>query len=84
MPDLTPAAEKTLTQLCQKLRLTFSQNRISKTYLYEISRREKLSAEEILADAAQTDRRAFVQSLFERRFPETSQLIKNGEWRLCH
>jgi len=84
MPELTPDDEKTLAQLSKKLRLTFSQNRISKTYIYEISRREKISTEEILADTDRTDRKAFVQSLFERRFPETSRLIRNGEWRLCH
>ena len=79
----TPVEEKTITQLVQKLRLTFSQNKLSKTYIYEISRREKISVAEILAGTVQTDRKAFMQSLFEQRFPETSQLMRNGEWQPC-
>jgi len=83
MPDFTPAAEKTIAQLSRKLRLTFSQNRLSKTYIYEIGRREKIRTEEILARTNQTDRQAFMQSLFDQRFPEASRLIKNGDWQLC-
>ena len=83
MTKFTPAEEEAITQLGRKLRLTFSQARISKTYIYEITRREKVSAAEILAATDQTNRKVFLQSLFDRRYPETSQLIKNGEWQLC-
>lgn len=83
MLNFTPAEEKTIDELCRKLRLTFSQSRIGKTYLYEICRRENISPAEILARVDQTDRKVFMQSLFERRFPETSRLIKNGEWQIC-
>ncbi|MDR2432123.1 MAG: hypothetical protein LBD99_07740 [Candidatus Margulisbacteria bacterium] len=68
--------------ICQKLRLTYSQRRISRTYIYEIGRRENLSAEHILAGTDQTSRQAFMRSLFSQRFPETSRLIKDGQWRL--
>jgi len=84
MTNFTPDEEKTITQLSQKLRLTVSQNRISKTYIYEISRREKIGATEILARTDKTDRKVFIQSLFEQRYPETSRLINNGEWQLCN
>ena len=84
MANFTPDEEKTIAQLSRKLRLTFSQNRISQTYIYEISRREKISMAEILARTDKTDRNGFMQSLFEQRYPETSQLINHGEWQLCN
>ena len=72
---------RTKEQVFADLRLTFSQRRIAGMYVYEIGRRENLDEAEILAQTVQTGRKQFLQSLFERRFPETSRLIKDVAWR---
>jgi len=72
---------RTKEQIFADLRLTFSQRRIAGMYIYEIGCRENIGEAEILAQTDQTERKQFLQSLFARRFPETSRLIENGEWR---
>ncbi|MDR1323926.1 MAG: hypothetical protein LBK68_05760 [Candidatus Margulisbacteria bacterium] len=83
MSKFATAEEELVGEISAKLRLTYSQRRISQTYIYEITRRENLSAAEILARTTQANRKVFLQSLFEQRFPEASLLIKNGEWQPC-
>ncbi|MDR1997856.1 MAG: hypothetical protein LBQ83_06005 [Candidatus Margulisbacteria bacterium] len=83
MSRFTPAEEALLDRLSGQLRLTYSQRRLSRTYLYEITRRENISATAVLDSVDQTNRRVFMQSLFARRFPEASQLMQNGEWQPC-
>jgi hypothetical protein len=83
MSKFPPAAENLLTKISAELRLTYSQRRISRTYIYEITRRENIAVEEILHRTNQANRKVFLQSLFAQRFPETSLLIKNGEWQPC-
>ncbi|MDR1453615.1 MAG: hypothetical protein LBJ25_06560 [Candidatus Margulisbacteria bacterium] len=83
MSKFSAAAENLLTETSARLRLTYAQRRISRTYIYEITRRENITAQEILQRTKQTNRKIFMQSLFEQRFPETSLLIKKGEWQLC-
>ncbi|MDR1114203.1 MAG: hypothetical protein LBL50_03840 [Candidatus Margulisbacteria bacterium] len=83
MSKFTAAEEELLKKISAELRLTYSQRRISRTYIYEITRRENISAAEVLARTTQVNRKVFLQSLFEQRFPEASLLIKNGEWQPC-
>jgi hypothetical protein len=81
MSKFSATVENLLEEISAKLRLTYSQRRISRTYLYEITRRENISAAAALAGTEQTNRQVFMRSLFARRFPEASLLMKNGEWQ---
>jgi hypothetical protein len=81
MSKFPPAAESLLEKINAKLRLTYAQRRISRTYIYEITRRENIAAPEVLRRTNQTNRKVFLQSLFAQRFPEASALIKAGEWQ---
>jgi hypothetical protein len=83
MSKFTAAEEEFLKKISAELRLTYAQRRISRTYIYEITRRENISVPEVLARTVQTNRKVFLQSLFEQRFPEASTLIKAGEWQPC-
>ncbi|GBR73010.1 hypothetical protein NO1_0464 [Candidatus Termititenax aidoneus] len=83
MSKFTVVEEEALGKISAELRLTYSQRRISWTYIYEITRRENISVNEVLTSADQTNRKNFLQSLFKRRFPEASALIKAGEWQPC-
>jgi hypothetical protein len=81
MSKFTAAGEELLEKISAELRLTYSQRRISRTYLYEITRRENITVDEVLRRTDRVNRKVFLQSLFAQRFPEASLLIKNGEWR---
>lgn len=84
-----------LQQLSAKLNLSFSNNKLFLTYIYEILRREssldfhtlikELNISAILESKniqGKNKGKTVLDILFARRFPETTELIKNGEFNV--
>lgn len=84
-----------LTQLSAELHLSFSNNKLFLIYIYEILRREpaltfnvlleSLNFAEILKNNNIQGKRkgeVVLDKLFERRFPETAELIRKGEFNV--
>jgi hypothetical protein len=91
----SPEQQNILKKLRAELKLSFSNNRSFLTYIYEILRREspldfdvlikELNIPAILENKNVQGKKKgekIIDILFARRFPETAELIKNGEFNV--